>query len=819
MRNLAILILLIFSYSFLYSQYSLSGIVSTQYNTRLISGAQVSLKGTSYVTYTDKDGYFAFANLTPSDYILQISYSSYSLYEQQISLTGSLELTVEIIPEMNTAGEVLISATRASKRTSTTYEELNVKEIEERNYTRDIPFLIEQTPSVVATSDAGAGVGYTGLRIRGSDPTRINVTVNGIPLNDSESHGVFWVNLPDLASSLNNIQVQRGVGTSTNGAAAFGASINLQTDLPNIEPFATSDNTYGSFNTWRNNIHVGSGLIKEKFSFDLRLSRIDSDGWVDRATSNLKSFFIGANYFGEKSMLKINAFTGKERTYQSWWGVPEAIINGSKEELEEHINRNFYTEDQIENLRSSGRQYNFYTYDNQVDDYQQDHYQLHYSYIPSTQFDLSLALHYTRGRGFFEEFREGDPLSAYGISPIAIGSETIDNSDLARRRWLDNHFYGFVFTTRFKALKNVELLWGGGANRYDGDHFGEVIWARFAGNSELGDRYYESRSLKYDSHSYVKGFFTLGRKLSAYADLQLRHIDYKFGDQNLNEAGTENEGRMIFGDASYTFFNPKVGVTYQINPRQYAYASFSMAHREPIRSDFIENPLVPEAERLNDLELGYRINVPKLNFGTTVFFMDYRDQLVLTGELNDVGAFIRTNVPDSYRAGIELQATWKPSKWLSFAGNITYSENKIDRFTKIITNFDNGIAAAEEFRDSDISFSPSWISGQTLTISPIRSLEMSLIGKYVSRQFMDNTSDDNRSIDAYYINDLRIEYTISPSWLSSIKLGVFINNLLDIAYEANGYTFGFIAGEQEVIENFYYPQAGINASGRIVLTF
>ncbi|MEL7340826.1 MAG: TonB-dependent receptor, partial [Bacteroidota bacterium] len=465
--------------------------------------------------------------------------------------------------------------------------------------------------------------------------------------------------------------VQRGVGTSTNGTAAFGGSVNIQTTTLNYEPYAEVALSRGSFNTQKNTLNVGTGLINKRFSFDARLSSIQSDGWVDRASSDLRSYFLSGGYYGEKSFFKVNVFSGRERTYQSWWGVPESFLDDPE-------------------LRRS----NYYTYENEVDNYQQDHYQAFYGYEANDQFNLNVGLHYTKGFGYFEQFREGEDLFAYGFDSLNFvqGVDTFNNTDLIRRRWLDNDFYGFTYSVNYNPMPNLSFTLGGAGNQYIGDHFGEIIWAEFAGETDIRERYYDNTARKIDFNTYFKTLYQAGDRLTAFVDLQFRSIDYVYGDSTFREAGIDNDQRLIQGDFNYYFFNPKAGLTFQLNSNNQVYASYAISNREPVRNDFIDAPdgRIPEHETLRDLEVGYRFKGKGFRFNLNYYYMDYDNQLVLNGELNDVGSAVRQNVEDSYRTGIELVADWKILPWMGIAGNATWSENKVAAFEEFVYDYDNG---------------------------------------------------------------------------------------------------------------------------------
>lgn len=783
------------------AQLSLSGTITAKSTSEPMQGVEVRILELKKLAYTRSDGSFYFGDLPSGNYLIQVSTPNYLAFEQTLNLIEDTRMDFVMLSTKSITEEVLITSLRASERTATTYSTVTKEDIQKENFGQDIPFLLDQTPGTVINSDAGAGIGYTGIRIRGSDASRTNVTINGIPLNDPESHGVFWVNVPDLSSSVNTIQVQRGLGTSTNGAGAFGASINIQTTTLNYEPYAEISNSYGSFNSWKNTISGGTGLIDDKFALDVRLSSITSDGWVDRASSNLKSFYVSGGYYGKKSLLKFNVLSGKEITYQSWFGVEESLLEDPET-----------------------RKSNFYTYDNEVDNYSQTHYQLHFAQEINPELNFNASLHYTKGGGYFEQFREDDDFADYpniGFSEAVFNGDTLTTTDLIRRRWLDNDFYGLVYSVNYHPSESFQLNIGGGANQYDGAHFGEIIWARFAGNADIRSRYYDNDARKKDINTYAKAIFQINPKLSGYADLQVRNIDYKYGDESLERPGIDSDLRSIQGAENYTFFNPKFGLTLELNEKSHAYASYSIGSREPVRNDFIDAPegITPTAETLYDLELGYRMNSKTAKFEAVAYYMDYNNQLVLTGELNDVGSNIRQNVKDSYRAGLELSGKFAFSPLFKVAANLALSQNKIKNFEEVLYNYSPFEVVRNSFENTDIAFSPNVIGGATLSLLPTKGLELNLLNKYVSKQFLDNTSNDGRAIGAFFINDFRLNYTFEPSWAKEIQIGLLVNNLFDVKYEPNGYTFSFLLGQDLSTFNYYYPQAGTNYLANISLRF
>ena len=762
-------------------------------------GANIILVGTGRGATSDLNGNFEIRNIPAGSYTLRATYLGYENFTREINIPTTEEIQINMNPSSLLTEEFIVYATRATDKTPTTFSKVDKSDIAKLNLGQDLPILLNFTPSVVSFSDAGAGVGYTGLRIRGSDQTRINVTVNGIPINDAESHGVFWVNMPDFASSVDNIQIQRGVGSSTNGAATFGASLNIQTDTRQDEAFAEIDNSFGSFNTRRNMFKVGTGLINDHWAFDARVSQISSDGYIDRASSDLRSYFLSGGYYGEKHVLKVNVFAGAEVTYQAWEGVPE-------------------------NLLQSNRTFNPYTYDNQVDDYKQNHYQLIYTGTYNQNWKANAALHYTYGRGFFEQFRPNDRLSRYALPPVQIGDTSISRMDIIRRRWLDNDFYGGVFSVNYISDDGRwDAVVGGGSNRYDGDHFGEIIWMQYAGNTNIRDRYYDNVAVKDDFNLFAKATYEVSNGLFLYGDLQGRWIDYSF-------QGINNDLRDISGETSFAFFNPKFGFSYQPSEGKSWYASYAVANREPVRRDFTDSPIVdraPKPENLQNIEAGFKHQASSFSYSANLYYMKYRDQLVLTGQLNDVGAYVRDNVADSYRLGIELDGAYRVSEKFTIGGNLALSRNKIAEFLEYLDDY-----AAPQFRqeiithtNTDIAFSPNIIAAAILDFRPIKNLEFSLLNKYVGDQFMDNTQNDNRKLNTFFTNDIRLNYSLRPRFVKNLEFTVLINNIFNQMYEPNGYTFSyFVAGEgaagrELVTENFFYPQAGTNFLAGVKVRF
>lgn len=798
------------------AQAVIRGYVKDKQTGQALTGATVALTKSQQVEVADENGYFSFSQLTDGNYDAEIRFVGYKTVNQSLEANQSGWVSILLEEDVRITDQVIVLATRVTEKSPTTFTTINKAALQKQNFGQDLPMTLNWTPSLVTTSDAGAGVGYTGLRIRGSDATRINVTINGIPVNDSESQGVFWVNTPDLASSTQSVQVQRGVGTSTNGAGAFGASVNLQTNTRNDNPYADVINSFGSFGTQRYTVAFGTGLINDKFVFDGRVSKITSDGFVDRASSDLKSYYLSGGYYGKKTMIKAIVFGGKEITYQSWYGVPESRLNNDNAAMLETASIEGWNQEQTDNLLTSGRTFNLYTYQNQVDNYAQDHYQLHVSHRFSELLTANGALHYTYGRGFYEEYRIDDDFQNYGLGDAVIGSETISSSDLIRRRWLDNNFYGVTYSLNYEKDKLNSTL-GGAWNQYDGDHFGQIIWAQVS-TVPKDYQYYFNNGKKNDFTMYWKTNYQLADKLTGFIDLQYRGVSYK-------ASGKENKQFDFAVDKQFNFFNPKLGVTYEVSREQQWYASYSVGNREPVRDDFIDAlaGTSPKHETLRDIEAGWRFRKNNLSLNLNYYLMDYKNQLVPTGKLNDVGAAIRTNVDESYRSGIEVEGSIRLHAKLMWNANVTFSQNKIKNFNEVIydygTNFDEDNEVVNVYSNSDISFSPSVIAGSGLMFSPVKGIELGLLTKYVGKQFLDNTSNINRSIDSYFINDLRLSYTIKPSFMREVSVSLLANNIFDVAYSSNGYTYGYRGGVAEYRQNYYYPQAGTNYMMMLALRF
>lgn len=784
-----------------------------------LQGAAIRQAGTSRGVVSEDDGSFELRLSENGEKNLIITFLGYK--DQEVDISGNTrDLEIFLYPETYIGDEVFVSATRVDETTPVTYTNVEASEIERRNLGQDVPYLLQSTPSVTTTSDAGAGIGYTGIRIRGVDPARINVTINGIPVNDAESHAVFWVNLPDLSSSTENIQIQRGVGTSTNGAGAFGATVNLQTTSASVEPFGEINTGFGSYNTQKYNVKLGSGLMENGWQFEGRLSKLDSDGYIDRASSDLDSYFLSASHHGERSLLRADVFSGRERTYQAWNGVPEPILEGDAQELERYIaNLVFNPEEQAHWRANLGnRQFNQFRYEDQVDNYQQNYYQLHYSYKLQENWNANVSLFYTKGFGYFEEYERSEDLADYGIEPIDPSDP--DESDLIRRRWLDNDFYGSIFSTKYTHSDTWNVTVGGGYSYYDGAHFGEVIWARYAGDSENEDRYYDNDGVKKDFNAYGKLQYKLTDNLNSYLDLQVRGVGYTFlGNGFVRSAGSTVRDSLVSIQQTedLLFFNPKFGFVYNLPGQQRVYASFGVASKEPTRDEYVDSSPEsrPDPEKLYNVEAGYRGDFSRFYAGANLYGMFYEDQLVPTGSINDVGEIVRENVPESYRVGLELQGGVSLTNNLSVSANATFSQNKIVEYTQYTAKYDASFNFDGQqetiYEDTDIAFSPSVITNGVIGYNK-GGLNAELISKYVSRQYLDNTQTQSRSIDPYFVNDIRLSYSVSQvPVLEGITATLQVNNIFDHEYVTNGYTFGWIYDDQDPVHfNYYYPQAGTN---------
>ena len=684
--------------------------------------------------------------------------------------------------------EVLVTAVRVNATSPITHSNVTKEDIEKRNLGHDIPILLNYLPSVVTTSDAGAGVGYTGIRVRGVSAQSTNITINGIPYNDAESLGTFWVDLPDFSSSVESLQLQRGVGTSTNGSGAFGASINVLTDAISDIVNAEISNSIGSYNTRKHTLKFSTGKLNKHFELSGRLSQIKSDGYIDRSASDLKSYFLQASYFDENTLIKGLVFGGHEITYQAWNGIDATTLEND---------RTFNPSGLYTDVNGTIK-----FHENEEDNYKQDHYQLHWNERFNNHWSTNIGLNYTYGRGYFEQYKEDEDFADYDLTEIVIGGETISTTDLIRRRWLDNDFYVVNANANYKN-NNLDLTFGGSYSKYDGDHFGEIIWTQFASDREIRDRYYEGNGNKSDFSVFSKGTYRINEKVSLYGDLQLRSVNYK-------TSGLTSDRVNLSIDERYNFFNPKAGITYKLNNKNNVYFSYARANREPSRSDFESNPNI-KPEQLNDFEMGWRHNTDKFKINANLYYMLYNEQLVLTGNIDDVGTPIRTNSGESYRFGIELESAIQLSKKIVIQPNVTFSSNKN---RKTIVSRDGGLV---DMGKTNISFSPELVAANAIVYQPDQKLQLSFLSKYVGKQFMGNADSNVSKLDSYFVNDFNISYEIvTDSIFKSIILTGLVNNIFGKEYVSNGYYYTYddtwsVLGEITTIEGAgYYPQATTN---------
>lgn len=771
--------------SFGSAQNSIEGTISSSDNQPVI-GAIVRLDSTFLVTTSDDKGHFLFSGLKKNEYSLSVSHIAFET--KNLTVKNGSNTAVTLDAKSYLSDEVNITATRVDSKNGSAFTNISKDEIRSGNLGQDIPYLINNQPSVVVTSDAGTGIGYSGIRLRGNDATRLNVTLNGIPVNDAESHQVYWVDLPDLASSIDNIQLQRGLGSSSNGAGAFGGSLNIQTTSFSGKPYGQVNSSAGSFNTFKNTVSFGSGMISNHFTIDGRLSAIKSDGYIDRATSDLKSLYLSAGYYQQKQSLRFILISGNEKTYQAWYGV-------TKEQMDE--NRTYNPAGEY--YDSSG---NKHYYENQTDNYRQDYYQLLYSRTLSPKLNANVALYYTKGKGYYEEFNNMDDLSNYSLGPVVIGDSTISNADVILRKWLDNDFYGGTWSFNYENKKlNINL--GGGANHYNGLHYNEVISAGVFQTTSYPFEYYRDEASKNDVNVFLRTSYNVNAKLNATLDLQERMVDYTFDGLNADYSSGNQK-------ISLNFFNPKISFSYlpETHHRVYLYAG--IGHKEPVRDDYRAATAAhrPEPEEMTDIEGGYEFKQEKINASVNMYYMNYASQLILTGKINDVGEYIRESVKNSHRTGIEVQLSYNFCKEANLRINATFSENKIDKYTEFVDNYDDGTQQSNTYTNSDIAFSPSIISGGELNITLCKYASLQVNEKYVGKQFLDNTSSELRQLDAYFLTGLRANCSIPVKGLRKLELSFQVNNLLDQAYISNGYTYsGYISGARNDY-NYYFPQAG-----------
>jgi iron complex outermembrane recepter protein len=770
-----------------------------------LTGATVSIENKLSGVLTDSEGNYSFSGLKEGLYKLRFSFVGYETAVKEVNLTGVQILNIILEPLAVLTEDVLVTATRAGEHAPLAYSEIGRDLLKKQNTGYDLPYIIGLTPSLTETSEAGNGIGYTGLRIRGTDGNRINVTIDGIPLNDPESQQVFWVDLPDITSSVESIQVQRGAGTSSNGSGAFGATISLQTANPENEPFAEVSASGGSFGTMKEMVSAGTGLLGGKFAMQMRYSGLKSDGYIYRTGSTHKSGFLSATYRTGRSRLKFNVILGQEHTGIGWWGVPAEMLK---------VDRRYnpageYTDGE------GNKQY----YDNESDNYIQNHYQLMYSLKINGLLSFNASFHYTKGKGYYEEFREDQTLTDYGLKPFSIGDSLISQTSLIRRKWMSNDFYGAVYSLKYKK-ERIEAIVGGGSNIYYGDHYGSIIWMKYPGNTPRDYRWYFNNSTKGEVSIYGKLNYSLSDKTAIYGDVQYRFVQHKM-------EGPDDDLKDITQVHSYNFLNPKAGVFYSISSLQDAYLSFSVANREPTRSDFTEasgdGEATPKPETLYDLEAGYKIHTGIGNFGANLYGMFYHDQLVPTGELSNVGYSIMTNVEKSHRLGLELTTEIKPASFISLDASLTLSSNKIIGFVEYFTNYNTDDWSSQylsrNLGNTDIAYSPSLICSGDLGFRIGKGINFHLISKYVGKQYFDNTMNHGRVIDPYFVNNVRLDLEPALKNIGGVEFQLLINNILNEVYENNAYGGNWFENGEEKSWAYYFPQAGRNFMARLSLKF
>ncbi len=750
-------------------------------NNKALVRASVKLKinETEFFTITGNDGTFQFNKIPDKTQgKIIVSYIGKKTKEQDVISGDSAYLIIALEDLPYFLEPLEVKAVRAADKAPFTKTEITKLQIAKSNIGQDLPFVLNQTPSVTITSDAGNGVGYTGIRIRGIDATHINVTLNGIPFNDAESAGTYFVDLPDFVSSVNTIQIQRGVGTSTNGAGAFGSTINLSTNEFHDQPYGEANNSFGSFNTWKNTIKLGSGIINDHFTIDARLSRITSDGYIDRAASNLQSYYFSTAYVNKKTSIRLNIFSGKEKTYQAWYGISPDLLKTDR------------------TYNPAGTEMPGAPYDNQTDNYRQDHYQLFLNQSFNDRWNVSIAGFLVRGKGYYEEYKSQQSYADYGLNDTVINGDTIHTTDLVRQLWLDNYFYGQTFSLQYRRDKD-EITFGGSWSKYDGKHFGKIIWAQIGIPKDA--EYYHYPAAKTDVNFYTKWLHQIDPQWNLFGDIQYRHVMHRMDGFEDNPA--------LFVKRDFDFINPKAGISYNDNGWN-IYLSYAMANKEPNRDDFEAGvQQQPEKEMLHDFELGAGRKTSACNWSATIYYMLYKNQLVLTGKLNDVGNYTRVNVPNSYRLGLELQGGIVMNKWFNIAANFTMSSNKIKSFTEYLDNYDDGSQEAVQHSNTNISFSPSLIASGSLNFIPSKNLELSFISKYVGKQYLDNTQNEQRTLGAYYNQDARLIYTIKNFLFNEWNIIVQASNLFSRKYELNGAAYPYIYNNQLINDTYYYPAA------------
>lgn len=805
-----------------FGQHSINGKVFDEKGNPL-TGATVVVINTPLTNTTDRSGSFRFDKLTEKSYTISVSFVGYG--QKSVRASVGKELVVSLEPKSVSINEVTITSLRATDKSPVAYSNLDKESLSKTNLGQDIPYLLMQTPSFVASSDAGTGIGYTGFRIRGTDAARINVTINGIPYNDADEQGAYWVDLPDFTSSVESVQVQRGVGTSTNGAGAFGANINLQTENYAQKASGEASLTLGSFNTLKETVKASSGLINGHWAVDTRLSKVESDGYIDRGSVDMKSYFFQAGYYGDKTSIKFITFGGVEKTYHAWDGVdsyslPDLAFPRT------HNPCGYMGKD------ANG---NPLYYQNQTDNYTQTHYQLVGIHSFSSDFSLNAGLHYTRGDGYYEEYKQDQKLSKYALSSYLLDGNVIKYSDLVRQKRMGNDFAGGVFSLNYTKSKLSAQL-GGAVNRYWGEHHGDVIWVKnYVGSILPITQYYSSDVNKWDGNIYLKANYELTSTLNVYADMQYRYVNYSLN--GTNDEWDKATGAMQKLDVAkqFNFFNPKAGVFYRPNVNNDVFASFAVAHREPTRTNYTDGSVEtwPTSETLYDTELGYKFHNDIYSLGANIYFMYYHNQLVLTGKINDIGEALTENIPVSYRSGIELMGSVRPLKSLRWDVTATLSRNRVIDFVQTVNVVDadwnnTGESVSTTYHNSPIAFTPNIMGNSMITFTK-NHFELGLQSIFVGKQYVDNTGLNDRRLPSYFLNNLRLSYTLPLKDIRSVGLTLMVNNLLNEMYISNAWSSPSISATpsnpvyngNSPVNNYFgcYPQAGTNFLAGITVKF
>jgi len=813
MRQIFIAAYMLFSAAIAFGQYTIKGKVMDEKGNALVD-AKVLVQDYASGRITANDGSFRFDGMKNEFYTLEISFVGFETSILKVKVDQ--DLVIKLNPKTYSIDEIIVKSLRATDKSPVAYSNIDKETLAKSNLGQDIPYLLSMTPSFVASSDAGTGIGYTGFRIRGTDAARINVTINGIPYNDADEQGAYWVDLPDFTSSLESVQVQRGVGTSTNGAGAFGANINLQTENYAQKASGETSATLGSFNTLKATVKASSGLINGHWAIDTRLSSVKSDGYIDRGSVDMKSYFVQAGYYDEKTSIKFLTFGGTEKTYHAWDGVP-------KDSLTTHRTYN-----RCGFMGNDANGQPLY-YQNQTDNYIQTNYQLVGVHTFSTEFSINAGLHYTRGDGYYEEYKQDQPMKTYSLSSYILNGTTVDNSDLVRQKKMGNDFAGGVFSLNYQKNKLTAQL-GGAANNYWGNHWGDVIWVKnYVGDILPITEYYRSKVNKLDANIYLKGNYELSLKWNFFADLQYRYVNYTLKGTNDQWDDAINAMQVLDVKKPFNFFNPKVGAFYRPNNKNDIFASLAVANREPTRTNYTDGTpaTAPTNETLYDAEVGYKFHNDVVSLGANGYLMYYRNQLILTGKINDIGEMLTENIPLSFRSGIELMGSIKPVDWLRWDVSATFSHNRIIRFTEFVDMYDanwNWTGQQSNYIGyTPIAFSPELLANSMITFTK-GNFEAGFQSQYIGKQYIDNTGSDDRSLSSYFVNNLRLSYNLPVKGIRGIGLTLLVNNLFNEQYISNAWTYSYYQGDfstnlQRYNDFGFYPQAGTNFLASVKVKF